>query len=147
MSSNIPAEAPSPLPPLPTPQQVNALGEALRLGFESGRKSARAQKISALKARLNAMRLAPIPTNPKDAMARAREAARLAREAKGLGTDPETGLQSTAMTADISEARRLAHAAVTKARRGVKPGSREDKQLQDLENGLADDTAPLDLSV
>lgn len=147
MSSNIPAEAPSPLPSLPSPQQVSALGEALRIGFKTGRQSARALKLNALKARLDAMRLAPVPTNPKDAIARAREAARLAREAKGLGTDPETGLQSATMAADVNEARRLAHAVVTKARHGVKPGSREDKQLQDLENGLADDTAPLDLSV
>ncbi len=147
MSSSIPAEAPQPLPPMPSQRQVSDLAQTLAAGFKSGRRSARALKLQYLKAKLDAMRLAPVPASPREALARAREAARMARDAKDAALDPETGQPDPSLADSETEARRLARAAIAKARKGVVPGSREDAEMERLQLGLGADPEGLDVKV
>jgi len=133
MSSTIAAE----LPPLPSDGQVSALAETLRQGFKSGEFSARALKMKALRARLDAMRLAPVPATAREAMARSAEAARLAREAGALAA--EAGAAGQDLSEDVGGAILAAREVVAKARRGVKPGSREEQELMTLQAALGGD--------
>lgn len=138
---SIPAEAP--LPPLPTARQVSELSATLEAGFKAGEDSARALKRQAIKARLDAMRLAPIPNDPEEALARAREASRLARESQGLAPEP-----ATAQSADEdTQTRALARAVIAKARKGVALGSRADLLMQEMDNSLGPAPAGISLSV
>lgn len=145
MSISIPAETPSSLPVPPTPQQVSSLADSLEQGFKSAKASAKAFKLQALKARLDAMRLAPIPATPRGALAVAAEAARLSREIGNLAGGPEA---DPALTAEAAEAAQSARVVIAKARRAVKPGSRQDQLLQRLDTGLAAASpASLDIQV
>lgn len=134
MSGSVTAEWPSALPPLPTARQVADLSDTLERGYQSARASARALRLQWLKAKLAAMRLAPPPATPRDAVASATEAARLAREAKAAGA--ESGL-TPAEGQDVDAALAAAAAVLAKARRAVKPGSPEDLYLRQLTSGLA----------
>jgi len=123
-------EPPSPLPALPTPQQVAGLADALDQGFKSGDAAARDLKLRAIKARLDAMRLAPIPNSPREALDVSFEAARMARDAKGLAAEPGSD------PALANQAQAAARAVIAKARKAVRPGSREDQTLAQLDTGL-----------
>ena len=134
MSSPLTVEPPSPLPALPTQQQVTALSEALDQGFKTGQSNATALKLQALKARLNAMRLAPLPANPREAVHASAEAVRLAREAKALG--PDAG-GDPAIASEVDAAIGFARTVIAKSRKVVKPGSHEDQTLIQMDAALA----------
>ena len=133
MSSPLTAELPPPLPALPTQQQVAALSDALDQGFKAGQSNATALKLQALKARLNAMRLAPLPTSPREAVHASAEAVRLARDAKALG--PDSGADP-AITHEVEAAIGFARTVIAKSRKAVKPGSHEDQTLLQMDAGL-----------
>jgi hypothetical protein len=123
MSSPISAE----LPPLPTPVQIAELANTLDRGFKDAEDSAKALKAQLIKAKLQAMRLAPIPANAREALARAAEARRLALEAKAAGS-PLTQVE-------VDQAVAAAREVAAKGRRAVKPGSREDLILLEMQTG------------
>jgi hypothetical protein len=134
MSSFLTVELPPPLPALPPQQQVTALSEALDQGFKTGKSNATALKLQALKARLNAMRLAPLPANPREAVHASAEAARLAREVKAL--EPNAGADP-AIASEVDAAVGYARTVIAKSRKAVKPGSHEDQTLLQMEADLA----------
>ena len=131
MSDPLTVEA---LPALPTQQQVANLSDALDQGFKNGDAHARALKLQAIKARLDAMRLAPLPTSPREAVHASAEAVRLARDAKALG--PDAGADP-AITNEVEAAIGFARAVIAKSRKAVKPGSHEDQALMQMDAGLA----------
>lgn len=115
-------------PATPESGRVDSLWDALR----RRRRSADSINDAARQARLEAMRFAPPPSDPRRALRRAEEAAREAREARAAGGED-------AASADTAEAAgQAARLEIARLRRSVTPGSREDREMAGLRTGGID---------
>lgn len=115
-------------PATPESGLVDSLWQHLR----NRRRSADSVADAARQARLEAMRFAPPPSDPRRALRRAEEAAREAREARAAGGED-------AASAEAAEsAGQAARLEIARLRRAVKPGSREDRDMAGLRTGGID---------
>lgn len=114
-------------PATPESGLVDSLWQRLR----TSRRSINSLGAAARQARLDAMRFAPPPADPRKALRRAEDAARMAREAQAEDDDPAS--------AEAAEsAAQAAQAEIARLRRSVRPGSREDHEMADLKTGGLD---------